>query len=335
MPVQTSTQLNLSPDKAISLFYQEALQYELPAERTADSLTVTSPYGEIVLTSDGAGVRLTVAAADRAKLYVLQEVVDHALGEIGASEALHWSRTDAGSRPGNMSVATVDRCVRLSPSYYRVRLSDPDLERFSRDGLHFRLLFGPQEHTGEWPSIAESGRTVWPGGAEAWHRPVYTVRSVDPQAGTLEFDVFIHDGGRVTEWCRTVRPGDRIALMGPGGEWFPRADWLALLGDETALPAIARILEAAPAETAGIATILIGDEDDIQDLRRPEGVAVRWLSRSRGDTLLEALDSLQAPQTGRLVWFAGEKSEVSAARKLLSERGFTRQEWRAAAYWAR
>lgn len=333
--MQTTTLLPLSPDRTFALFQEEARHYDLPSENLGNALKVISPFGEILVSDTREGVRVTVNAPDRAKLYVLQETIDHILGEIGAADGLRWSETIAGSRPANMTVATVERCERLSPSYFRVRLSDPDLARFSRDGLHFRLLFGPSDRPEEWPTIAETGRTEWPGGAAAWHRPVYTARFVDPAAGTLDFDVFVHRGGRISQWCETVEDGAQVALMGPGGDWLPRARWLGLVGDETALPAIARILEAAPSGTTGEAVIMANHEDDVQTLVHPDGVSVRWLLRSGGETLPDALAALKIPTEDRLVWFAGEKSEVAAARKQFAAVALKKGECQAAAYWAR
>ncbi|MBN9672296.1 DUF2218 domain-containing protein [Roseibium aggregatum] len=333
--MQTSTQLKIPSEQAIGLFFNEALEHDLPVERDGVSLRVTSPYGEVHISDENNGVRLTISAPDSTKLYVLQETVDHILSEIGAADSLNWSASRAGSLPANLCIATVEACTRISPSYYRVRIADPGLERFARDGLHFRLLFGPQDHAGEWPTIAETGRTLWPGGADAWHRPVYTTRFIDPQAGILEFDVFIHAGGRVTDWCRRVQCGEKIAITGPGGEWHPAAGWLALFADETALPAIARMLEAAPESTKGQAVIVASHRDDIQTLAAPEGVSVRWILRGGKETLPDALAGMNLPQADRFVWFAGEKSEVVNARKKLSALGLAKHEWRAAAYWMR
>lgn len=333
--MQTSTQLTLSADRALALFQEEARHHEVPSEQTRNGLKVMSPYGEILLAREPAGISITLNAVDDVKLYVLQETVDHVLGEIGEADGIRWSSTVAGARPANMTTAAVVSCKRISPSYFRVRLADPGLERFSREGLHFRLLFGPADRPGELPSILETGRTDWPGGSSAWHRPVYTVRAIDPMAGTLDFDVFVHEGGRVTEWCKTVSPGENVAIMGPGGGWFPKAGWLGLFGDETALPAIARILASAPAETQGVAAIVVTHPDDVQVLGHPEGISLKWLVRGRDETLVEALEAVEPPASDRLIWFAGEKAEVEAARRHSRKLNLAKDEWQAAAYWRR
>ena len=333
--MQTTTLLRLPADRAFAVFEEEAREHDLPMRQADDALTVFSPFGEITVMSERKGVRLTLNAPDRAKLYVLQETVDYHLDEIGAAASLRWSEIETGGYPPNMSFAMVTACERISPSYFRVRLSDPSLERFARDGLHFRLLFAPDAHAGEWPTIADNGRTHWPGGMTAWHRPVYTVRSIDPASGLLDFDVFVHDGGRVTEWCKSAAPGDRIAIMGPGGEWHLDAGRVALFGDETALPAIARHLEALPEQATGEATVMIGDEADRQDMPRPQGVDLRWLVRGGGETLLDALARLGPAGNGRFIWFASEKGEVLKAREALLAAGLDKTEFRTTAYWVR
>ncbi len=49
-------------------------------------------------------------------------------------------------------------------------------------------------------------------------------------------------------------------MTGPGGGDVPAADRLVLAGDETALPAIARILEGLPAEVHAVVRVEVQDE---------------------------------------------------------------------------
>ncbi|MCO5146917.1 MAG: siderophore-interacting protein [Aquamicrobium sp.] len=333
--LQTTTLLTLAPESAFMLLKAGAALRALPVEEREDGLKLTLPWGEVVAAREAGGVRLTLSASDRARLHSLQEANDRPLDEAALCPDRRWSFAETGANPPNMTFMAVVSCRRMTPSYYRVCLSGPSVERFAREGLHFRLLFAPADHAGEWPVMNEAGRTEWPGGMGAWHRPVYTVRTIDAGAGTLEFDVFAHPGGRVTTWCETLQPGAQIAIIGPGGEWYPRAGWMALFGDETALPAIARILEGMPEDGAGIATIMIGDPGDIQEMKRPEAVSVRWLVRGRDTGLVEALAALEMPSADRFVWFAGERAETAAARKLMGERGLAKTEMRAAVYWTR
>ena len=333
--IDTTTVLDIEADLGLTMLRARAIEGSRPHETVLDGLIIHLPWGDVEAVKVESGLRFTLWAVDRDRLFLLQEVVDKRLDQAGIALDRRWSLNDLGGLPPNLAFTKVDAVYRLSPSYYRVRLGDTDLSRFFRDGLHFRLLFGPDLHPGAWPTIGSDGRIEWPGGITSWHRPVYTARVVDAQRGTMDFDVFAHEGGRVTDWCRGLLQGDEVAIMGPSGEWYPHAKWLALFGDETALPAIARILEERPAQSAGSATILVSDKGDIQDLKKPSQVTVNWLIRGTGRSLTDEVLGLDIPPTDRFVWFAGERSEADAARHVLLERGLRKSEMRTASYWSR
>jgi len=54
---------------------------------------------------------------------------------------------------------------------------------------------------------------------------------------------------------------------------------LLLVGDETAYPAIARILEDLPPETVGHALVEVPYAEDVTELTRPAGMALSWIAR--------------------------------------------------------
>ncbi|CAH1650884.1 Fe(3+)-hydroxamate ABC transporter permease FhuB [Hyphomicrobiales bacterium] len=78
-------------------------------------------------------------------------------------------------------------------------------------------------------------------------RRVYTIRAIDHARKELAIDVVLHDDSVGSNWARNAEPGDRAGLLGPGGGDVIPADWYLLCGDETALPAIARIAAELPA----------------------------------------------------------------------------------------
>jgi ferric-chelate reductase (NADPH) len=334
LKMQTTTLLDVPAELGLQMIRERAVERSLPFEEKSDGLILNLPLGQICASKEKSGLRLTLHASDHMKLHLLQEAVDHRLDEAVVAPDRQWSLTKTGLVPPNLTFATVESCERVHPSYYRVRLSGASLERFSRDGLHFRLLFPPESLVGQWPVVSESGRVEWPGGINQWHRPVYTTRRIDLEKGTLDFDVFVHEGGRVTDWCKTLQPGMDAAIMGPGGEWLPDARWIALFGDETALPAIARILESLSEETSGVATIVVSDALDMQRLNTTSGVVVRWLVRGDGISLLDEMKKLEIPDGDRFVWIASERSEVNQARDMLADRGLQKVEMRVASYWS-
>jgi NADPH-dependent ferric siderophore reductase len=91
-------------------------------------------------------------------------------------------------------------------------------------------------------------------------------------------------------WAAAAQPGQPIYLMGPGGAYTPdpAADWHLLVGDESALPAIAAALEALPANAVGKAFIEVAGQEDEIGLTAPESVEVTWVYRGgRADLVPE------------------------------------------------
>lgn len=226
-----------------------------------------------------------------------------------------------------LTVATVDHVRQISPSFRRVRLRG-DFSAFATGGLHFRFMFGPPG--APLPTLGPEG-FVWPGGAQAWHRPAYTVRALDPAGEWIDVDIFLHDGGRVTGWTETLRGGEEVGLTGPGGGGIGHGGWQGLIGDETALPVVLRMIEALPPDARGRALIRVPHADDAQEVALPPGFRLDWIT---GTPLLDLLDELSPPAGNRFVFFAGEKAEAEQARLWMTARGIEKGESRAAAYWA-
>ncbi len=303
-------------------------------EMRASGLFIPMAGGEMEIRAEGDGARLSVTAQDIPHLQMLRDFLTEEIAAAGITP--EWQGHRAVGRPDSHALARVVAVRRISPSYCRVTVEGADLARFAEGGLHFRLLFGPEG--ADWPTTDANGVTQWPGGMAAWHRPVYTTRSLSGAGGTtrLDFDVFLHEGGRVTGWCEGLEAGTGIVLAGPGGDKGPRrAGWQGLVGDETAVPVIARFLSLLPQDARGQAVLVVPCAEDIQPLDHPPGVRVRWELRNGGLSPLEALEALDIPPEDRAVFFAAEQAEAQAARKALAARGLDKGEFTAAGYWSR
>lgn len=288
-------------------------------------------HGRVRLAPDGADTALHVEAEDAAGLQMLRDFATDTAREAGLLP--EWHGEYQIGRPANFCLGRVTSVARISPRYRRITLEGAGLTRLMTGGLHFRLLLGPKG--APWPETDASGLTVWPEGKAQWHNPVYTVRDIRASGPMrITFDVFLHDGGRVTEWSETLSVGAEVGLLGPSGGDIPEATgWTALYGDETALPAIARILAALPGDVRGKAVILVPGADDRQDLPRPKGVRLDWLYRDRGDDLATAFEGLTVPASDRFVFFAASRSEAARARRHCEALGLGRKEFWAQAYW--
>ena len=273
---------------------------------------------------------------------VVAYYLQHILGE--ACPPLVWFGDGANTRElAHFREMRVVSSHQLTPHMRRVRLSGTDLARFSTGGLHVRLLFPPKGRVPVWPHAGPAALPVWPEGDDQLVTRVYTIRRIDPAAGHVDIDVVLHDPpGAGCRWSREAQPGDPVGMLGPGGGDVGQAESTILLGDETALPAIGRILEEMPAEARGHALIEVDGPDDEQPLHHPPGVALRWLHRNGAPagttTLLEdALRTVVTPGgPPPFVWAGYEFEAFKAIRRFCrKELGLKKNGHLVVAYWRR
>ena len=332
MSVRIEALLPVPPALALEEFDEHAREIGFEIETREGGLLIHLSGGDLEVIAEGEATRIRLSAPDMAMLQMLRDYLTEEISKTGLVP--EWQGHRAVGRPDSHALVRVVRSERISPSYQRVTVAGEGLARFDKGGLHFRLLFGPQGAA--WPEADQNGVTQWPGGAASWHRPVYTIRSLSPDRTELDFDVFLHEGGTVTGWALATRPGDEIVLAGPsGGAGGKPAAWQGFVGDETALPVIARLLEDLPQDAAGQAVLIVREAADIQTLAHPPGVTLHWALREHGAEPLDALDLLQIPAARRSVFFAAEGGEAQEARRILLARGLGKAEISAAAYWIR
>ena len=165
----------------------------------------------------------------------------------------------------------------------------------------------------------------------------FTPLRVDNDAGRMDLEIVRHDKGAVSGWAETVSPGEPAAVNGPGrGFELPDGTTrLLLLGDETALPAVAQLMEWMPPEVEIEAHVEVVADDAVVGM--PDDDAVTWhVSDPPGAALAEMARSLTAddlPDTTHL-WAAGGASAVQAIRShLFDDLGFARSRATVRGYW--
>lgn len=143
----------------------------------------------------------------------------------------------------------------------------------------------------------------------------YTVRALDRD--TLTLDVVIHEEGLVTEWAvSTGCVGARLVVTGAQGSFTAPTDasWLLLVGDLTAMPAMARI-----AETVDLPTRIWAEVPDDLTGYLPVGPEVTWLDPpGEGESRLgEVVRKIDWPEGAGYFWMAGESAQMRSIRKYL------------------
>lgn len=299
-----------------------ASAWEVPVTETPGVISLFVWGCELRLIAESDSARVELLAPDLRLIGNLQDSASEIFAEAGLEVA--WDHVDEGALAPGLSAMHVAQVTRPTPGFLRVRLTGPDAARFGHDSLHFRLLLPRPGRTPVWPRVAGNGRTLWPSGEDALHRPVYTVAGQGQD--WLDFDIFRHEGSPTCAWAETVQPGTEVAIIGPGGGWCPSAPALTLFGDQTALPAIARILQLAPRLIAGqVRAHLDVEAVDLGALADDPRVCIRR-------DLLAALRDADLPDGG-FTWFAGRAGDARAARKHLQDRGIPKGNFLAAAYW--
>jgi NADPH-dependent ferric siderophore reductase len=266
--------------------------------------------------------------------YVKMSLAEHVLA-FAADERprITWSGDGAAGAPlpyfREMHVVSA---TNITPRMRRVKLRGLDIDRFAIGGLHVRLLIPPKRGVvPKWPVTGEDGRPVWPTGEDRPVIRIYTIREIDVAKGEIDIDFVLHEGDETpgSSWARQAAPGDIIGVMGPGGGETPVADWYLFAGDETAIPAISRILAELPAGCKATVLLEIADESEELALHSAATLDVRWLHRNgapAGTTSLieDAIRSIGLPacEGRRFIWAGCEQKSCRCLKKLL------RKEWK-------
>lgn len=213
--------------------------------------------------------------------------------------------------------ATVSAVEDLTPHLRRIRFGGPDLAHFGDPGWDQRIklvvprsssTFRPFDLADELQQDWYAGWLALPDEIRPQLRTYTTRRVVTTDAGrAVDVDVVLHEhSGPAGDWARSAQPGDELLLVGPdarygdspGGRAFlaPRGvEHVVLAGDETALPAVARILEDLADCVVGLgpegppaprvsAFVEVPTADDTLDLRVGRDVTLTWLPREGAPT---------------------------------------------------
>ena len=163
----------------------------------------------------------------------------------------------------------------------------------------------------------------------------YTPRRFDLSLGELDIDFVLHGDGPASTWAEQAQVGQHLYIGGPRGSMIVPDifDSYLLIGDETALPAIARRLEELPAGRKVLAVIEIADAAEQQALHSAAEVEVIWVLRGQVD-LLDTVRTLTLP-SGALYTFVAMETKLSrqVRRVLLDTHKVDEAFLKAVGYW--
>jgi NADPH-dependent ferric siderophore reductase len=226
------------------------------------------------------------------------------------------------------------RVTNVTPKMRRVTLHGPDLTGFISLGTddHVKLIFATT------PEEQAALDNFMPGAPSDGPKPVmrdYTPRRYDAASGELDIDFVLHGEGPAATWAAQAAPGQFLHIAGPRGSMIVPDifDSYLLIGDETALPAIARRLEGLPANRSALVVVEVADQGEQQVFQSQAQVDVIWIVRGEQD-LVDVTRRLEMPEGKLYAWVATESQLSRKLRRiLLGEFGLEEEFVKAAGYW--
>ncbi len=227
---------------------------------------------------------------------------------------------------------TVTGVERVTPGMRRVHFASPDLRDFGSPS--------PDDHVKLFLTAPDGSACMRD----------YTPRAFDADAGTLAIDFALHDGaapshesvGPATAWALAARAGDTLEIGGPRGSTLvpDDFDWVLMVGDETALPAIGRRVEALRPGVPVTTIVLVDGEAERQVFTTRADWRAVWVEREAGVGDIERMRAAlvaHTPSTGEgYVWIAAEAALARAVRAHVTEVWHHPEAWmRSSGYWVR
>ncbi len=234
----------------------------------------------------------------------------------------------------------VRKIAHITPRMVRVTLHGPDLADFVSAAFddHIKLFF-PADGIPIMPEQQADG-LAFPDGVNRPPARDYTPRRYRAADNELDIDFLLHGDGPASNWVAQARVGDKLVSAGPRGSFIiPDVfDWQLMIGDETALPAIARRLEELPEGCRIHIIVLVQDAGEQQAFKARAGSRVTWLHRTQDgdDALLSAIRAFDVPEGEGYIWGGGEGTQMRAIHQyLVEEKGIDKSRIRISNYWKR
>lgn len=219
-------------------------------------------------------------------------------------------------------IATVVSVEPLTPHFVRIH--------FQSDPIFETDTFEPASWLRFWfPDIT---------GKDVEHQRGYTIIEGNPSQGEFTIDFVLHEpAGPASHWAQHAQPGMTLPFMTMATTKFELPSELPagylLIGDAASLPAITRIVETIPRETAVIIYLEEHAPHD-HDIPLPdrENLTIHWVPRVDVSSLAAALESRD--WSDWRAWVTPEAGSLKQLRtKLRDEFGFPKSELHMQAYW--
>lgn len=209
----------------------------------------------------------------------------------------------------------VIRVEEISPNFRSVTFAGEALASFRSDGFDDHVKLVLQSAEGE---VARD----------------YTPRRYNPVSKELTIEFALHEHGFASNWAASARLGQRAVIAGPRGSMIVPIDyeWHLLVGDDTALPAVARRLDELPSGAVAQVLLLTKDKADRRRFSSKAVYNVSWADNEQ--ELLNSVRAFHLPLGEGYIWCGAEAEIAASVREILVEqKGHDKDAIRSSSYW--
>ena len=254
---------------------------------------------------------------------------------------LAWS-DDAPRSSAQLQLLQVRANHAITPRMRRLRLQGEGVRALADGGLHVRMLLPQSGQAPAWPTVQSDGRLQWPPGQPRLPRRTYTIRAIDLAQRWIDVDVLLHPDaeGQATSaapgstWAAQAQPGSEVGVLSPAGGLLLNAARVVLVADACALPAAARMLQAASAGASLDVLLWVADEAEQAALDvAPASAQVDWICAGEPGAsppeIARVLQWLgeqpwQDAEADTVLWVAGGLPLTQAVRRWTAEQAALR-----------
>lgn len=242
-------------------------------------------------------------------------------------------------KKGIRSVFSVKEKIFLSPHYIRIifDMTEQQVQKFAQAqiGAHNKIFI---------PATG-SNEVLFPDDAEVSGKPAsvkrtYTTRHIDLLKKELWIDFIDHaDHGPASCWASRAVAGSKlgIAMKAGGRPLFPEKAVYFFVGDSTAIPVIAAMMDQLPTHVqVKVILEVYGPEDELK-LSSRANASVNWVYNQQpdmGSQLFELVRDLSLANHQSFFFFAGEFEPAKKVRQHFKETlGWIPANYSVVSYW--
>lgn len=238
-----------------------------------------------------------------------------------------------------LRLLTVKSVEDLTPHMRRITLTGVDLKDFVTLSPedHVKVFF-PKDNNEQpiLPTMTDKGPVF----TDDVIMRDYTPRFFDAEKLELTLDFALHKKGPASLWASKAEFGNVIGIGGPRASMiYPEFKNYILIGDDTAIPSIARRLSELPKNSRAIAILEVDDENGELPIETDADAEVLWIYRDgvkAGDSKLftKQIKALDLPTEDVMTIISGEITMVKELKRMFVEDYNFDETWiKATGYW--